>query len=103
MKLMTKELEKRLPMIGETDGNPDKYAQVKFFTPDANWAWYAIEYDPKHRMFFGWVDGIEPEYGYFSLDELEQTRGPLGLKIERDVFFEPLHMSTIVNYSIERR
>jgi hypothetical protein len=35
------------------------------------------------------VNGIELELGYFSLKELQQTCGPLGLPIERDVHFEP--------------
>jgi Protein of unknown function (DUF2958) len=39
--------------------------------------------------FFGAVSGFEFELGYFSLSELEQTTGPLGLHIERDLYFKP--------------
>jgi hypothetical protein len=38
-------------------------------------------------MFFGLVVGLETELGYFTLNELESVRGPMGLKIERDRHF----------------
>lgn len=40
-------------------------------------------------LFFGLVSGFEVELGYFSLAELESVRGPLGLAIERDLFYTP--------------
>jgi hypothetical protein len=45
--------------------------------------------------FFGLVDGFEQELGYFSLKELEDTRGPLGLLIERDMHFKPQPLSVV--------
>ena len=79
-----------LPPLGSQDGKGfDAIAQVKYFTPDANWTWYATEYDPEERVFFGLVIGLEQELGYFSLDDLEAARGPLGLPIERDLHFTP--------------
>lgn len=32
--------------------------------------------------------GLEAEWGYFLLSGLESARGPLGLPIERDLYFE---------------
>jgi hypothetical protein len=66
----------------------DAPAQVKFFTPDSNYTWYASEFDGED-VFFGLVAGHEVELGYFSLSELERVKGPLGLPIERDRWFEP--------------
>jgi hypothetical protein len=66
----------------------DANAQVKFFTPDSNWTWYASEFDGED-VFFGLVSGFEVELGYFTLSELKEARGPLGLQIERDLHFEP--------------
>jgi hypothetical protein len=63
-------------------------APVKFFTPDSGWTWYASEFDGED-VFFGLVSGFEIELGYFTLAELERVRGPLGLPIERDLWFEP--------------
>lgn len=77
--------------IGSTDHVPceNKIAICKFFTPDSNWTWYACEFDPVERIFFGFVRGMENEWGYFSLDELESVRAPLGLPIERDQVISP--------------
>ena len=66
----------------------DALAQVKFFTPDSNWTWYASEFDGED-IFFVLVSGFEIELGYFSLVELKATKGPFGLPIERDLHFEP--------------
>ena len=93
MKLLTKALEAKLPALGTTDGTPtdEQKIVVKFFTPDSNWTWYATEGtrdEDGDMRFFGLVDGFEQEWGYFMLSELEQNRGPLGLHIERDKWFD---------------
>ena len=95
MKLLTKEIERKLPPIGATENQADPIIRVKFFTPDSFWTWYGIEYDPKERLFFGLVRGFEEEMGYFSLAELEHVRGPLGLPIERDKFWDPVPISKV--------
>jgi hypothetical protein len=85
MKLMTKELEKALPPISSTDGQGgDAIIHAKFFDPTGSWTWYATEYDPKEKIFFGLVHGWDEELGYFGLDELESVELPFGLGIERD-------------------
>ena len=90
MKLLTKALESILPDLGFTENlGDDAIAKVKFFTPDSNWTWYVTEYNKTDRMCFGLVVGLETELGYFSLTELESARGPMGLKIERDLWFKP--------------
>ena len=88
MKLLTKELERQFPKHKETEETPleEKTVIAKFFHPFSNWTWYAVEYDPKDRLFFGLVDGFVKEWGYFSLDELESVR-VCGLGIERDLYF----------------
>lgn len=40
-------------------------------------------------ILFVLVSGFEVELWYFSLSELENVRGPLGLPIERDFHFTP--------------
>lgn len=72
-------------------------AIVKFFTPDANWTWYASEFDGED-IFFGLVSGLEIELGYFSLSELESIKGPLGLPIERDHHFEPKTLKELMEF-----
>jgi hypothetical protein len=94
MKLLTKEIKRRLPGLHDTAQHPDPVAVVKFFTPWTNWTWYATEFDGADT-FFGLVEGFETELGYFSLSELEAVRGPAGLKIERDRYFEPTPLSKL--------
>jgi len=89
MELLTKALEERYAQVGRQEALGDKALVIaKFFTPDGQWTWYATEYDPETREFFGLVDGFEAELGYFSLGELGSARGPLGLAIERDLHWK---------------
>ena len=81
----------------------DAIAHVKFFTPDSSWSWFASEFDGQD-IFFGLVIGLEIELGYFSLSELQSVRGPLGLQIERDLYYEPKTLRELQEkYQRERR
>ena len=90
MSLMNKSLE-MIPGLYATENvkEEEKMVLIKYFIPDSNWSWYVTEYDKEKRLFFGYVVGLEKEWGYFSLDELEATTGPLGLHIEEDKNFKP--------------
>jgi hypothetical protein len=111
MKLLTKALAKSLPPLGATDGK-DPMVKVKFFDPCGSWTWYVVEgsaimgdgtevpiKDANGKetdiLFFGLVKGFEKELGYFSLSELQSISGPLGLGIERDLYFEPCRVSSL--------
>jgi hypothetical protein len=99
MKLLTKELEKKLVRQAEknefiSDPSED-FAHVKFFDPTGSWTWFASEYNPDTKTFYGLVIGHEKELGYFSLTELEELKLPMGLKIERDLYFESTLMSKL--------
>tara|TARA_R100000458_G_C8272049_1_gene246856 strand:- start:429 stop:731 length:303 start_codon:yes stop_codon:yes gene_type:complete len=87
MQLLTKQIKKRAKPLGATDGDELKPVLVKYFTPWSNWTWYAVEFDGDD-LFFGYVEGHDNEWGYFSLSDLESIDGPFGLKVERDLFFE---------------
>ena len=82
--------EKLPPLYSGEEKGLDALAQVKFFTPDSNWTWYASEFDG-NDLLFGLVIGYEIELGYFSLAELKSVKGPLGLLIERDLYYRPRH------------
>jgi hypothetical protein len=115
MKLLTKEIRTKLPPLGSTDRLPHDQActerseciiaQAKFFTPDSSWTWFATEFDGEDTLF-GLVSGFEVEMGHFSLSELEATRGPWGLPIERDgsaslttgLWFKPTPLSQLAEY-----
>ena len=96
-KLMTKSIENKIPPLYDQDGKgKDAIVYVKFFTPWSNWTWYVTEYDPKQKLLFGYVVGTHPEFGYFSLTELESVTGPGGLKIERDINFRPRKLRELI-------
>lgn len=93
MKLMTKEIEAKLPKIYTNEEKKPEETPiiVKFFCPWNQWAWYATEgerLEDGDLKFFGHVHGDFPELGYFLLSELESVRGPVGMKIERDMYFK---------------
>jgi len=90
----SKKPSNRLPPLYSTKDQSDPLIQLKFFTPDSNWSWYAIEFDGDD-LFFVLVIGFEAELGYFRLSELQNVRGPLGLPIERDLLFSPIPLSYI--------
>lgn len=102
MKLLTKEIERRMPRMGDEvhKRNPDPLARVKFFDPSGLWRWYGCEGtrtpDGDYR-FFGLVCGYERELGYFLLSELQHAKdgikGLQGLPIERDLYFKPKPLS----------
>ena len=87
MKLLTQEIRRKLPpLYSQEDKGGKAVVQVKFFTPDSSWTWLATEFDGEDT-FFGLVLGHEKELGYFSLKELQSIKGPMGLPIERDLYF----------------
>jgi hypothetical protein len=93
MKLLTQEILKKLPALYANEDKPaaEVTIPVKFFNPCGAGTWYATEYDPEQRLAFGFavIFPGEGELGYFSLNELESVRLPFGLKIERDLHWDP--------------
>jgi hypothetical protein len=94
MMVLTKHLRQQLPPLYRQENVEDPMVIAKFFTPDSQWTWYAIEFDGKD-LFFGYVVGLASELGSFSLRELATVRGPLGLPIERDLRFTPCRLSEV--------
>lgn len=99
MRLMTKQLEKRFLKVGNQSELEDPVVIAKFFNPCGAGTWYATEYDPKDKIFFGYASIFgdwNDEWGYFSLEELESFQGPFGIGIERDLFFDEKPFSQVV-------
>ena len=95
MKLLTTQLLKSFEKIGRQENTTDPMVVAKFFDPTGSWTWFATEYDPSTKMFFGLVHGIEKEWGPFGLEELENLTLPLGLGIERDIYFDACRASEL--------
>jgi len=91
--MLTEEIKRKLPKLYATEKVPlhDKVCVCKYFTPWSNWTWYVVEgslQEDGNWMFWGYVEGLCDEWGYFSLKEMEDLKGPFGLKIERDLYHD---------------
>jgi hypothetical protein len=90
MRLLDQALIKRFDEVGSQEGVVDPIVVAKFFNPCGTGTWYATEYDPARKEFFGYVSLFgdwNDEWGYFSLEELTSFKGPFGIGIERDLFW----------------
>jgi hypothetical protein len=63
----------------------------------------AISFHLWEDLFFGLVSGFEVELGYFSLKELKEVKGPMGLPIERDLYYEPKSQKELMELHIKQR
>jgi hypothetical protein len=87
MKLITKAIQNKLE---KNRGVENARPALKLFTPWTNCTWLITEIEEDGDTMFGLCDlGMgQPELGYVSLSELQSVKGPFGLKIERDMYFE---------------
>ena len=104
MKLLPKEIREQLPPLCAQDGKGGKaLVHLKLFSPDSGWYWWITEGQPVldeqgceiDFEFFALVQGQEKELGYVHLSELEVVRGPMGLPIERDLYWRPQTLAEI--------
>ena len=73
--LMTDEMLERVPeLYAQEDVTlADKEVHAAYIIPfRSNWTWYMTEYDRESGDAFGLVLGIEPEWGYFNIEELKE-------------------------------
>ncbi len=96
MKLLTDELRARLPPLYAQEAETEPTVYAKFFL--SGWTWYVTEGGPQEDdfLFFGFVVGLESEFGYFLLSELESVRNQLGLAVERDLYFREGKLTDVV-------
>lgn len=109
--LLDQETRAKLPpLYSNEEKGLEALVQVKFFLTGSGWTWYASEGSPVDEhgyydtdqpkvdfLFFGLVSGFEVELGYFALSELESVRSPIGLPIERDLYFQPRTLRELID------
>lgn len=84
----------KLPRLYSTEKIPleEKVIHMHFFLGGCDW--YAAEYDPNERIFFGYAilnnDLDNAEWGYFSLNELAKVKTSSGVEIDRDLHWKPI-------------
>ena len=88
MILLPHDLRAQLLANGANRG-PDHVPLLKLFNPCGAATWLASELYEDGDTLFGLADlGFGcPEMGCFSLTEIASVRLPLGLRIERDLYF----------------
>jgi hypothetical protein len=104
MELLPVELRDQLPRLYAQEGAEDHLVYVKYFFPLANWTWFVTEGEPRgdDYLFFGYVIGLEKEWGYFTLKQLEEIEIG-GLRVERDLYFKQGTFSRcIARWKLER-
>ena len=91
MKLLTKKItEQAQKQYKKGDNIDDQMIVAKFFNPMGSWTWYLMNLHEDKDYAWGIVDGFAVEMGSFSMSELQSTKLPLGLGIERDILFQPI-------------
>jgi hypothetical protein len=96
--LINKTLLAKFARVKNNLEESDPMILAKFFNPCGSETWYAIAYNPETKICYGYVTGMwEDELGDFSITELESVKLPFGLYIERDRYFTPCRLSTIIN------
>lgn len=98
MQLMTKELQVGLPKLYDTEKTKvgNKIVCIRYHEINSGWEWYLMEYNPDTKIAFGYVNGFDSEFGYFSIEEMEQID-----TIIRDEKFTPIKFSEL-NKSTEK-
>ena len=100
MKLLTAELRAQIPAVYSQEHLKleERIIHAKFFFPAGNWTWFVTEgeEDEGDYRMFGYVIGLENEWGYFSLNELESIEIK-GLTVERDLYFQPGPFKEVMN------
>jgi hypothetical protein len=98
MELIQKNIKEQIPKLYETENQKDPLAYAKLFLD--GWTWYITEISIDDETCFGYV--VSPfgsELGYFSLQEIINVKGALGLSVEQDLHFKPTPLSQIKELS----
>lgn len=102
MKIITKEIARKLPPLYSQENAADPQVVLKLFTPWTSWTWYVTEGQKEGEGEYDWLlfgfclnmaDPDSAELGYVSLAELMEVQGPAGLRVERDMWFKPRPLS----------
>ncbi|CAN5661726.1 hypothetical protein BH24ACI3_BH24ACI3_00760 [soil metagenome] len=94
LELFSEELKNALPKISDQDGNKNPIVHAVFSFPLSGWTWFVTEGKPIEDdfLFFGFVVGLEREWGYFCLSELDSV-DINGIKVCRYKDHEPKPLS----------
>lgn len=104
MELLSAELRNQLPKLYDQEKTDNHFVYIKYFFPAGNWTWFVTEGEPRGDdfLFYGYVIGLEEEWGYFTLKQLEEICVH-GLTVERDLYFKQENFSSCLRrWKLER-
>ena len=110
MKLLTKEIIKKLPLLKDLEDpiTKDTLVPVKFFNPTGSGTWYVLAIDGEDKeindntILFGITHIQTLELGSFSYSEIKNLKVGFGLKIERDMWWDINSTLLNVNNEVKR-
>ena len=94
MRLMTNEIMEGLPTLYQTEdtATDEKILIMRFYELNTDQQWFLCEYSHEEKIAFGYVIGHENEWGYFSLQEMEDIH-----TILQDKEFQPITFKDLKN------
>ena len=104
--LMTEEMLERVPKLyaQEDVALADKEVHAAYIIPvRSNWTWYMTEYDRESGDAFGLVLGIEPEWGYFNIEELKELNAQRLILEDSPKTFSELKNTELVKQMDEQK
>jgi len=98
MELLPDTLKSRLPPLLSQEASDEPVVYAKYILPGTTWAWYVTEGEDEDGdfLFFGFVTGLDDEFGHFRLSELLTLRGPDGQTVQRDESFTEGTLTNVV-------
>jgi hypothetical protein len=89
MELLSDELKTRLPPLLSQEAADEATIYARYFLPETDWNWYVMEGESEDEdfLFFGFVTGLESEFGHFLLSELQSIHSLAGETVQRDLSF----------------
>jgi hypothetical protein len=95
MKLLDKKDFNKIP---KNQGNylpeEDTVIYTKIYIEESGWTWYVAEFDANTGEFFVFINGIEQEWAYITLYELNSIIED-GWKLVHDTSFQPQKFSEL--------
>jgi len=104
MELLPIEAREQLPKLYAQEKIEDPLVYLKFFFPAGLWTWFVTEGESRDGdfLFFGYVIGLDKEWGYFTLKQLEEINIEF-LTVERDLYFKQETFSRCIErWKLER-
>ena len=94
MELLTEAISDQLKAQWRKTGeisDDEVTVHLKIFDPYSAVTWWITEQNPQNPdELFGLCYIFEQEWGYIFLSELQTDKGPLGIGLERDLYWRPI-------------